>query len=219
MKSSSLSPPHALLLITTDCVHCPPVLDALSRLIKDGVIGHLEVINIALDPDKARALGVNSAPWTRIGRFEFTGRYSETELRNWANLAASNSGLSAYFTHLLENRRLDQIVYMVKKYPDSMEDLMKLLEDLEIPMAVRIGVGAAIEELQEQQLLTPAIPKLVELTMSDQPQIRADACHYLGLTGSAEALPAVQSLLMDEDNEVREIAAETFAILDGNMPS
>jgi len=80
-------------------------------------------------------------------------------------------------------------------------------------------VGAAIEELQEQELLTPAIPKLVELTMSDQPQIRADACHYLGLTGSADALPAVQSLLMDEDNEVREIAAETFAILDHNMQS
>ncbi len=219
MKSPNLSPPHALLLITTDCAHCPPVLEALSRLIKDGAIGHLEVINISLDPEKARALGVHSAPWTRIGRFEFTGRYSETELRNWANLAASNSGLSAYFTHLVENHSLDKIVQMVRRYPDSMDDLMKLLEDLEVPMAVRIGVGAAIEELQEQELLTPAIPKLVELTMSDQPQIRADACHYLGLTGSADALPAVQSLLLDEDNEVREIAAETFAILDSNMPS
>jgi HEAT repeat protein len=83
-------------------------------------------------------------------------------------------------------------------------------------MAVRIGVGAAIEELQEHRLLKPAIPKLVELTMSDQPQIRADACHYLGLTGNGEALPAVQSLLMDQDQEVREIAAETFALLNNN---
>lgn len=217
MKSSNPIPPHALLLITPDCTHCPPVLDALSRMVKEGIIGHLEVINVALHPEKARALGVNSAPWTRIGRFELTGRYSEQELRDWADLAATNSGLSTYFTHLLENRSLDQLIHMVKKYPDSLNDLMQLLEDLEIPIAVRIGVGAAIEELQEQKLLTPAIPKLVELTMSDRPQIRADACHYLGLTGSIDALPAVQSLLLDEDHEVREIAAETFAILDNNM--
>ncbi len=210
-------PPHALLLIATGCKHCPPVMDALSRLVKKGAIGHLEVVNIAQHPEKARALGVNSTPWTRIGRFELTGRYSEQELHDWADLAKSNTGLSTYFTHLLENRNLDQLILMVKKYPESLEDLMRLLEDLEIPMAVRIGVGAAIEELQEQKLLTPAIPKLVELTMSDLPQIRADACHYLGLTGSADALPAVQSLLMDEDNEVREIAAETFALLDNNM--
>ncbi len=217
MKIPKKSPPNALLLVTTDCSHCPPVLDAFSRLLKDGVIGHLEVVNIALHPEKAKELGVNSTPWIRIGKFEFAGRYSEDELRSWANLAATNSGLSAYFTHLLENRSLDKIVYTVRKYPESLDDLMKLLENLDIPMAVRIGVGAAIEELQEQKLLMPAIPKLVELTMSDKPQIRADACHYLGLTGSAKAMPAVQSLLMDEDNEVREIAAETFAILDNNI--
>ncbi len=217
MKSPTQQPPHALLLITTDCAHCPPVLDALSRMIKDGIIGHLEVINAALHPEKARALGATSAPWIMIGQFELTGRYSEQELRNWADLATTHTGLGSYFTHLLENRGLDQIINTVKQHPDRLEDLMQLLGDLETPMAVRIGVGAAIEELQELQLLTPAIPKLIELTMSDQPQIRADACHYLGLTGSTDALPAVQSLLLDEDSEVREIAAETFAILEGNM--
>ncbi len=217
MKSPTQLPPHALLLITTDCAHCPPVLDALSRMIKDGIIGHLEVINAALHPEKARALGATSAPWIMIGQFELTGRYSEQELRNWADLATTHTGLGSYFTHLLENRGLDQIINTVKQHPDRLEDLMQLLGDLETPMAVRIGVGAAIEELQELQLLTPAIPKLIELTMSDQPQIRADACHYLGLTGSTDALPAVQSLLLDEDSEVREIAAETFAILEGNM--
>ncbi|MCP3669939.1 MAG: HEAT repeat domain-containing protein [Gammaproteobacteria bacterium] len=217
MKRPTQSSPHALLLITTNCAHCPPVLDALSRMVKDGIIGHLEVINVASHPEKARSLEVTSAPWTRIGQFELTGRYSEQELRDWADLATTNTGLGSYFIHMLENRSLDQIINIIKKHPDSLEDLMQLLEDMETPMAVRIGVGAAIEELQELRLLAPAIPKLVELTMSDQPQIRADACHYLGLTGSADALPAVQSLLLDEDHEVQEIAAETFAILNNNI--
>lgn len=184
---------------------------------QDGIIGHLEVVNIALHPEKARELQVRSTPWIRMGRFELVGRYSEAELRAWADLATSDSGLGAYFTHLLENRNLDKIVSTVLKYPDSLDDLIKLLESLATPMAVRIGVGAAIEELQEHGLLIPAIPRLIELTMSDHPQIRADACHYLGLTGSAAAMPAVKSLLMDQDNEVREIAAETFAILDNNI--
>ncbi len=210
-------PPPALVLIATDCRHCQPVLDALTSLTKDGIIGHLEVINIALHPEKARELGVRSTPWTRIGLFELTGRYSEDELRRWATLASTGSGAGAYFTHLLENRNLDKVIDTIQKHPDSIGGLIDLLKGLDTPMAVRIGVGAAMEELQEHDLLLPAIPMLIELTMSDRPQIRADACHYLGLTGSAAAMPAVQSLLMDQDREVREIAAETFAILDNNL--
>jgi hypothetical protein len=216
MNSSKNTPPQALLIISPGCPHCPPVLDALSRMVKDGVVSHLEVINVAWHPEVAKKLGASSAPWTRIGKFELTGRYSEEELLNWATLAASDSGLSNYFVHLLENREMAQLVKIVKKYPSSLNDLIQLLEDLDVPMAVRIGVGAALEELQEQNLLSPAIPRLVELTMSNLPQIRADACHYLGMTGSPEALPAVQSLLLDEDSEVREIAAESFALLERN---
>ncbi len=217
MKKPTQTPSTTLLLIATDCRHCQPVLDALTRLTKDGIIGHLEVINIALHPEKARELGVRSTPWTRIGLFELTGRYSEEELRHWATLAAAGSGVGAYFTHLLENRNPDKVVDMLRKHPDSLDDLIDLLKSLDTPMALRIGVGAVIEDLQEHDLLMPAIPRLIELTMSDRPQIRADACHYLGLTGSAAALPAVQSLLMDQDREVREIAAETFAILNNNL--
>jgi hypothetical protein len=217
MKKPNPTPPAALVLIATNCRYCPPVLDALTRLVKDGVIGQLEVINIAYHPEKGRELGVRSTPWTRIGAYELAGRYSGDELLRWATLAATDSGFSDYFTHLLENRNLDKVIETVQKRPDSLEDLIGLLESLDTPMALRIGVGAAIEELQEHSLLLPAIHKLIELTMSDQPQIRADACHYLGLTGSSKALPAVQSLLTDQNSEVREIAAETFAILENNI--
>ena len=131
----------------------------------------------------------------------------------WADMAVANSGFSAYFTHLIEIRQLGLLVQMIRRYPDRLDDLLQLLGDMELPMAIRIGVGAAIEELQEQDLLSPAVPKLIELTLSDQPQIRADACHYLGLTGAPEALPAVNRLLTDEDGEVREIAVETISLL------
>ncbi len=182
-------------------------------MVKSGILGRLEVINIAAHPEKAQEFGATSAPWIRIDQFEFTGLYTEKELMHWTEMAVSSSGFSAYFTHLIEIRKLDLLVRMIKRDPDRLDDLLKLLGNIEIPMAIRIGVGAAIEELQELNLLSPAAPRLIELTMSDQPQIRADACHYLGLTGDPEAIPAVNRLLTDVDREVREIAAETITLL------
>ena len=45
--------PDAELLIAPGCVHCPVVLSGLAELVKKGVIGHLEVFNIAARPDAA----------------------------------------------------------------------------------------------------------------------------------------------------------------------
>jgi HEAT repeat protein len=183
---------------------------------KEGVLGQLEIINVAWHPEKAKELGVTSAPWTKIGIFELSGRYSEEELRNWAQLAESESGTGKYFIHLIENREMHKLIKTIRQIPSTLDDLLDLLADIDMPMNIRIGIGAAIEELQEHNLLLPAIPKLTKLTLSKQPQIRADACHYLGLTGSPDALSVVQSLLLDEDEEVKEIAAETLALLENN---
>ena len=77
-------------------------------------------------------------------------------------------------------------------------------------MAARIGVGAVLEEMAEEELLGPAVEPLRALLAAEAPQIRADACHYLGLTGDSCIADAVTPLLRDEDAEVREIARETL---------
>jgi HEAT repeat protein len=43
--------------------------------------------------------------------------------------------------------------------------------------------------------------------------VRADACHLLGLSGSADAIKYLEARLADPDAEVREIAAESIAEL------
>jgi HEAT repeat protein len=88
-----------------------------------------------------------------------------------------------------------------------------LAGDLETPMAVRIGVGAVFEEFAGSASLAEVVPELGALCRSDEAQVRADACHYLGLSGAAEARPHVRDLLDDPDEEVREIAAESLAML------
>lgn len=207
------NPTDAELLIASDCPHCPAVLEALGRLLKEGLIGRLLVTNIAVHPAAATAAGTRSVPWMRIGPFELTGTHTPAELREWAQYAASGSGMNAYLAYLLEQHQLGRSVELVRQDPPLLHDLLPLLGDLQTPMAVRIGIGALFEELQDSGLLSDIVDELGALTRAAEPQVRADACHYLGLTGSRAAADYVHPLLNDADAEVREIASETLPLL------
>ena len=90
MAEQSPAPPDALLLMAPGCAHCPVVLEGLGRLLKEGRLGRLEVVNVAVHPEAAVAAGTRSVPWTRIGPFELDGLYGPAELAEWAAYAAAS---------------------------------------------------------------------------------------------------------------------------------
>ena len=206
-------PPDALLLITIGCARCPVVLEALARLIKEGRLGRLSVVNCAAHPEQARALRARALPWMRIGPFVLQGAHSYGELSDWASAAAGSPDYGRYFAYLLESRELERVVELVRGAPELLDPLVGLLAETATPMGVRIGVGAALEELQTSGLLAGAAPLLERLCLLAQARTRADACHFLGLSGDPGAIPVAESLLDDPDPEVREIAQETLALL------
>jgi hypothetical protein len=212
-RSEPRTPPEALLLLAPGCAHCPAVLEGLAQLAKQGRLGRLEVVNVAAHPEAARAAGTRSVPWCRIGPFELEGVHSPAELAEWTEHAAAGTGMSAYLAMLLESRRLDRVVQLVQEEPDRLRDLVLLVANLDTPMAVRIGAGAVFEDLAESPAMAGVVADLAALTRAEDVQVRADACHYLGLSGAAEARPHVAALLADPDAEVREIAAESLALL------
>jgi hypothetical protein len=67
-----------------------------------------------------------------------------------------------------------------------------------------------LEEFAGSDALRALLPRLGELSQHADAWVRADACHYLGLTGDAAARTWLQSRVTDEDAEVREIAAESL---------
>lgn len=207
------TPADAALLIAPGCAHCPGVLDALGKLLKEGLIGRLEVTNVAVHPQAAQAAGTRTVPWIRIGPYELEGAHSPGELRDWAELAAAGAGMAAYLAYLIEQQRLPRLLALVKERPPLLHELVPLVGDLETPMGVRIGIGAVMEELQDSGLLAGIIDELGALTRAAEPQVRADACHYLALSGDPRALPYVEPLLQDADGEVREIAGESLPLL------
>jgi len=206
----------ATLLMAPGCAHCPVVMEGLAQLIKAGKLGRLTIVNVHDRPEAAQEAGVRSVPWTRIGPFELEGKQSPAELARWAEHAADGSGITEYYSHLLENQRQHQVGRMILHRPETLSDLILLLSSLDTPLLVRIGVGAVLEELAEQGALKPASAELAALTRAQEPQIRADAAHYLSLTGDAAATDSLSALLQDPDPEVREIASESLAVLEAS---
>lgn len=206
--------PDAELLIATGCTHCPIALSALSELLKRGRIGRLEVTNIAIRPEIAAAHGVRGVPWMRIGPFELSGAHTPSELAAWVERAGSEAGWRDYLSERLAAGELDTATTASRRDPAARRALLDLAADLETPFAVRIGIGAILEDLGPDGLLADLVEPIVEtLAGSKHAQVRADAAHFLGISGSDDAREPLLRLRDDADAEVREIAEESLALL------
>lgn len=212
-NDAELTPPPALLLITTRCPHCQGVLNALTTLLKQGAISRLTVVNLSLEPDAPESEGVRSVPWTRIGSFELSGALSPAELADWAEIAAGGGGWGRYYAHLIETQRLPAVIDAINATPGRLHDLIGLFADPETTLSVRIGLSAIMEGLAGSRVLRDTVPELIQLMLSPSHQIRADACYFIGLAGDPSALPSVERLLDDERAEVREVAMEVMVLL------
>lgn len=210
--------PDAMLLLAPGCPHCPAVLDGLSGLLKDGVIGRLESVNVAVHPERAAELGVRTVPWVRIGPFELDGALTPGELRRWAEQADNLDGMADYFFQMLKSGRRARVEEMARQEPGRLRSLVRLMERPDTSMAVRLGIGAVLEELQGSGTAKVIIPDLGALARSGDALTRADACHFLSLIGGPEAVPYLRACIEDEDREVREIAAEALAELESATP-
>jgi len=205
--------PDAELMIASGCAHCPVVLAGLAELVKAGQIGRLEVTNIAQHPEIAQQRGVRGVPWIRIGPFELSGAHSQSELAELASRVASKTAMMDYLRDSLETGELDRVIRVCRQSPELLSPLLVLAGDLETPFAVRIGVGAVLEDLAGDGQLAALVAEIAELAASPHAQVRADAAHFLGLTDNPEARAVLERMTSDKDHEVREIAAESLADL------
>jgi hypothetical protein len=207
------SAPEALMLLGTQCPHCPYVLASLSDLVKKGVLSRLEVVNLEQRPDIAQELGVQSVPWVRIGQFELTGLRSKSELEEWIEKANTSAGDTKYIEELLAEGKVNQVLGMIEKDNQLLQALLQLIADGDAKINARLGVGVIIEEYEGRPELTALIPGLGELTRSEDARVRSDAAHYLSLTHDVSVKTFIEPLLEDSHAEVREVAEESLAEL------
>jgi thiol-disulfide isomerase/thioredoxin len=207
-------PPDALLFMTSSCPHCPTVLQGLGALIKAGRIARFEVINLALRPEAGAAFGVRTVPWIRIGDFVLEGLHTQAELQHWAGLAGTADGMATYLAETLKKGNLQRVTAMVKEDGARLDALLGLLTRPDTELHVRLGIGAVMEELEGNDILIRRLGSLTALARHADARVRHDACHYLSLTRSPQAIPVLQTLLRDSDAEVRATAGESLAALE-----
>ncbi len=208
MTNPAPESPDAELLIATSCAHCSIVLEGLTQLVKEGLIGHLEITNIVLRPQRAQELNVRSVPWTRLGPFILEGQHSPSELRKWAQRANSVEGMSEYIAQELKQGHLNKLIKILNNAPQQLRAVIPLLENEDTEMQVRIGIDAILESIENKAELARLIPEFSHLASHKNPRIRTDVGYYLALTDSPEAIPVLKKLLQDESEEIREIARE-----------
>lgn len=207
--------PDALLLLSTHCPHCPAVLSALADLVKQGAIGRLEAVNLEQHPEVGQALGVRSVPWLRIGRIELAGVHGKAELAEWAAKADSEEGVADWFHLLLKEGQLPRAQAAVEAEPALLAALLPIVGNVEASLNVRLGAGVLLETFAGSDALRALLPRLGELSRHADARVRADACHYLGLTADGAAKTWLEARLKDDDADVREIAAESLEALAG----
>jgi thiol-disulfide isomerase/thioredoxin len=200
--------PDALLLITGGCPHCPAMHQALTGLLKEGVIGRLEVINVAVHTEAAEERNVQSVPWTKIGPYEIQGVVPTSELKRYAQGVDNEAVFDAYVLDLLKTGKRARFEALVKHEPKRIHALARLMTNPETSMAIRLGIGAVLEEFQGTGLTQPLVPELGVLLNSDDPLLRADACHFLTLIGGEEVRPYMEACLNRTDAELHEMAQE-----------
>ena len=208
-----MSVPDALLLISTHCPHCPAMLAALADLVKQGAVGRLEAVNLEQHPEVGQALGVRSVPWLRLGRIELAGVHGKAELAEWATKADSEAGMADWFHLLLKEGQLPRAQALIESDPALLAAVLPIVGNVEASLNVRLGAGVLLENFTGSDTLRALLPRLGELSQHPDARVRADACHYLGLTADAGAKPWLEARANDEDADVREIVAESLEAL------
>ena len=205
---NSSNQPEALLLVSPGCQYCRGMHKVLDELAASGELSKLTVVDIAEQPQVAEQLGVRSVPWLRINDFVLQGAHTPGELNRWIKASKQENGWSQYLNHLLDTGELALAEKLIKEKPERLSALLPLASDPETSMHVRVGIAAILEEFHDVSRKGKLVPLLAEIAKSDDIKVRADACHYLALTGSEEAIAVLQNYRSDKNEMVREIATE-----------
>ena len=186
------------------------MLASLADLVKQGTVGRLEAVNLEQHPEVGQALGVRSVPWLRLGRIDLAGVHGKAELAEWATKADSEEGLADWFHMLLKEGQLPRAQAAIEADPALLVAVLPIVGNVDASLNVRLGAGVLLENFAGTEALRALLPRLGELSQDADARVRADACHYLGLTGDAAARSWLEARINDENADVREIAAESL---------
>ncbi|HKZ56349.1 MAG TPA: HEAT repeat domain-containing protein [Thermodesulfovibrionales bacterium] len=110
----------------------------------------------------------------------------------------------------MENGFLENIIDMFKHDSILYAYVGELMKDERL--RVKIGTSALIETLsvEDPENVYESIPSLLLLLKDQDPICRGDAAYILGMIGNKDAIPFLEKIENDEDENVRTIVKEAI---------
>lgn len=124
--------------------------------------------------------------------------------------SGSDQSHSSLIADHMENGFLENIIDMFRHDSGLYQLIGDLIQDERV--RVRIGTTALMEELKklDAENITMAVHNLLPILAHTEPFMRGDAANLLGIIGDRRALPSLENLLADENENVRLIAKEAI---------
>lgn len=211
------------LFISTQCPHCAQTLELLSKAVKQGLISGLRIINLNSLNNPECYAHIRSVPFIQIDDYEFPGSLKQSELDDWLKAHHDNNFANYYFSTKFIEGDINQVENFIKRKPDCWLDLVKLVQDSETQMQIRIGITAIFESMSEVLLTLPladeVISSLIQATKTANHTIRVDLIYILSLIYAVIRNQQQKhslldeflvSLLNDPSDEIKEILEDMY---------
>lgn len=231
-----MSSTHTLnidLFISTQCPHCSHAIELLTKAVKQGVISELKIINIsALDNSEHHNYElynsehyshIRSVPFIQVDDYEFTGELKKPELDSWIKAHQDGNFADVYFSKQLMDGNINTLENFIKRKPAYWLKLVKLAQDAETKMQVRIGITAIFEssssDIAKITQCDDIVASLIQASKTENHAIRVDLIYILSLIFTAlknqqrsnSKLNDFMALsLNDQSDEIREIAEDVL---------
>lgn len=215
---------EVLLFIAPGCQVCPHQIRAAATVALANPLIHLEIVDATQDPALARRYDVGAVPTTVIdGEVVLVGLTRPAELARTLVERQGPDGETVVLASLLEaGRHADAGQRLADgRATDAFLELWER-STLESRMGLLLAVEEALE--RDPDGLAPLVPRLVagldgHGPLADDEARRGDTADLLGRIGHPDALPALQRLSRDTNEQVAEAARAALDELGGSSPT
>lgn len=195
------------LFVMQGCHACPQMERIFHDLKHKGEITELKVFDVNEYPRLAQQYNIRSVPHYMINGIAFSGLKSHTEILSLLH-SEEEQNLQLWIAEQLAEGQLSGVETRVIQQPQAREALVQLLEDIDTPLMVRIGLTAVIESLAEHGVFTDIESRFIELANHPQDRIAIDAIYYLQLLSSPATLEKLSEIAQIGRSELQQQAQE-----------
>ncbi len=211
------APARIVVLTSPACPHCVHVVEQVEDLRRRCPAVEASVLDVLTEEVQSlcAAHGVQSVPTVVLdGDIALQGQVTARRL---AEILASR-GTPDYDTHkmraLLDARKIDDASEFLRG-PGRACCVLPILATAEL--SDRMGATLVIQMAQEAApgCLSDLVPGLIALLSSDNPSLRGDVADLLGTLGDPRAIPALQALSTDPNEDVAAAATDALEAIHG----